>query len=87
MFFMKFCVVCAGVQNSSNMFQELLKETWFIAALISGIGGAVWIVLCVLGVWLYKCRQKHKKKLAASGKTPKGRLRAQSQNYNTSQPV
>jgi heme/copper-type cytochrome/quinol oxidase subunit 2 len=50
------------------MFQDLLKETWFIATLICGIGGAVWIVLCVLGVWLYKCRHRNKK-LKAGGKS------------------
>ena len=41
---------------------ELMKKPWFIGVLIGTVGGMLWLILCILTVWLCK-RRKNKKKM------------------------
>lgn len=41
--------------------KNIVKEAWFVATLIGVIGGVLWLVLCILSVWLYRRRKSCKK--------------------------
>ena len=41
---------------------ELMKKPWFIGVMIGTVGGMLWLILCILTVWLCK-RRKNKKKM------------------------
>lgn len=36
----------------------IVTESWFIAAIIVCVGGAIWLAVCAIAVWLWRCRRR-----------------------------
>jgi len=53
--------------------QDILREPWFLGTLLGCIGGLLWLVFCIISIWLYRRRKavtgrKLKNMAAYSGK-------------------
>jgi hypothetical protein len=53
--------VVIGRHSSEAVKSPLINEPWFIATIISVVGAAVWLVLCLFSIWIYRRHRAGKK--------------------------
>jgi len=45
----------------------MVRQPWFIGAVIGTVGGALWFALCVFSLWLCRRRQRRRKHPRSNG--------------------
>jgi len=59
--------VTAGPNAVSRVQFGMVRQPWFIGAVIGTVGGALWFALCVFSLWLCRRRQRRRKHPRSNG--------------------
>ena len=61
------CDVTTGPNAVSRLQFGMVRQPWFIGAVIGTVGGALWFALCVFSLWLCRRRQRRRKHARSNG--------------------
>ena len=53
--------VCMYI-GKSELDHENAYEPWFVAVIVACVGSALWMTLCTVSLWIYRCRQQERLK-------------------------
>jgi len=53
----RFVILGSSATAESAM---IVTQPWFIAAIIVCVGGAIWLAVCAVVVWLSRCRRRRR---------------------------